>query len=129
MKNTSTEFNTIAENSFGAKYIYKIIDLTNSTEIKDDIDDFLYSAMINDDDVFTIGNTCSATISFSIINPTVNLNNKEIEVYQGLNINGTTEYIKLGIFKVLKPKKDRNITPLDYVKVKNNIKKVSKISL
>ena len=110
MKNTSTEFNTIAENSFGAKYIHKIIDLTNNTEIKDDIDDFLYSAMINDDDVFTIGNTCSATISFSIINPTVNLNNKEIEVYQGLNVNGTVEYVKLGIFKVLKPKKDRNVT-------------------
>ena len=110
MKNTSTEFNTIAENPFGAKYIHKIIDLTNNTEIKDDIDDFLYSAMINDDDVFTIGNTCSATISFSITNPTVNLNNKEIEVYQGLNVNGTVEYIKLGVFKVLKPKKDRNIT-------------------
>lgn len=110
MKNTSTEFNTIAENPFGAKYIHKIIDLTNNTEIKDDIDDFLYSAMINDDDVFTIGNTCSATISFSIINPTVNLNNKEIEVYQGLNVNGTIEYVKLGVFKVLKPKKDRNIT-------------------
>ena len=110
MKNTSTEFNTIAENPFGAKYIHKIIDLTNNTEIKDDIDDFLYSAMINDDDVFTIGNTCSATISFSIINPTVNLNNKEIEVYQGLEVNGTIQYIKLGIFKVLKPKKDRNVT-------------------
>lgn len=110
MKNTSTEFNTITENPFGAKYIHKIIDLTNNTEIKDDIDDFLYSAMINDDDVFTIGNTCSATISFSITNPTVNLNNKEIEVYQGLDINGTVEYIKLGVFKVLKPKKDRNIT-------------------
>lgn len=110
MKNTSTEFNVIAENPFGAKYIHRIIDLTNNREIKDDIDDFLYSAMINDDDVFTIGNTCSATISFSIVNSTVNLNNKEIEVYQGLNVNGTIEYVKLGIFKVLKPKKDRNIT-------------------
>lgn len=110
MKNTSTEFNTIAESPFGAKYILKIIDLTTNKEIKADIDDFLYSAMINDDDVFTIGNTCSATISFSIINSTVNLNNKEIEVYQGLNVNGIVEYIKLGIFKVLKPKKDRNIT-------------------
>lgn len=109
MKNTSTEFNTIAENPFGAKYIHKIIDLTNNTEIKDDIDDFLYSAMINDDDVFTIGNTCSATISFSITNPTINLNNKEIEVYQGLDINGTVEYVKIGIFRVLKPKNDRNV--------------------
>lgn len=121
MKNTSTEFNTIAENPFGAKYIHKIIDLTNNTEIKDDIDDFLYSAMINDDDVFTIGNTCSATISFSITNPTVNLNNKEIEVYQGLNVNGTVEYIKLGVFKVLKPKKDRSITKYQCVEDRKSV--------
>lgn len=110
MKNISKEFNTVAENPFGAKYILKIVNLTDNTEIKDDINDFVYSAMINDDDAFTIGNTCSATISFSITNPTINLNNKEIEVYQGLNVNGIVEYIKLGIFKVLKPKKDRNIT-------------------
>jgi hypothetical protein len=110
VKNISKEFNTVAENPFGAKYILKIVSLTDNTEIKDDINDFVYSAMINDDDAFTIGNTCSATISFSITNPTVNLNNKEIEVYQGLNVNGIIEYAKLGVFKVLKPTKDRNIT-------------------
>ena len=110
MKNISKEFNTVAENPFGAKYILKIVNLTDNTEIRDDINDFVYSAMINDDDAFTIGNTCSATISFSITNPTINLNNKEIEVYQGLYVNGIIEYAKLGIFKVLKPTKDRNIT-------------------
>lgn len=110
MKNISKEFNTVAENPFGAKYILKIVNLTDNTEIRDDINDFVYSAMINDDDAFTIGNTCSATISFSITNPTINLNNKEIEVYQGLYVNGIIEYAKLGIFKILKPTKDRNIT-------------------
>ena len=101
MKTTSTDFKTLAENPYGARYHPKIT--VNGVEITDDINDFNYTGMCNAGDKFSIGNTCSAMVTFYIDNPSVNLSGKEIEVFQGINVNGTMEYVKLGKFKVLKP--------------------------
>lgn len=113
MKTTSTEFKNLAENQNGARYYHKIT--VDDIEIEEDINDFRYNSMCNDYDSFSIGNTCSATVSFSIKNPSVNLTNNEIKVYEGIDINGTIEYIKLGIFKVLKPNKDREVVNYECV--------------
>lgn len=113
MKTTSTEFKNLAENQNGARYYHKIT--VDDIEIEEDISDFRYNSMCNDYDSFSIGNTCSATVSFSIKNPSVNLTNNEIKVYEGIDINGTIEYIKLGIFKVLKPNKDREVVNYECV--------------
>lgn len=106
MKNASDEFKSLAENEYGARYYHKL--LVNGTEIEDNIDEFKYNGMCNDDESFGIGNACSAMVSFSIIDPSVNIENKEIEVYEGIEVDGTIEYLKLGIFKALKPNNDRN---------------------
>ena len=106
MKSTSEEFKNIAESLNGARYYHKIT--YNGIEIEDEIDDFEYKSLCNTDDSFTIGNVCSSTIKFSINNPSINLTNREIEVYEGIKINDSIEYIKLGIFKILKPHNDRN---------------------
>ena len=87
MKQTSTEFKTLAENPYGARYHIRISD--NGTDITQDINDFKFEHTINDDDVFVFGNTASALVTFSIIEPTVNLHGKEITIYQGINVNGT----------------------------------------
>lgn len=106
MKRTSEEFKNIAESLNGARYYHKIT--YNGIELEDEIDDFEYKSLCNKDDRFTIGNVCSSTIKFSISNPSINLTNREIEVYEGIKINNSIEYIKLGIFKILKPHNDRN---------------------
>lgn len=50
-----------------------------------------------------IGGFASKTCSFEIYDAsgTLSLNNKWIEVYRGLNINGTIEWIPMGIFKAI----------------------------
>lgn len=55
-----------------------------------------------------IGGFPAKTCEFEILNldGTLNLNNKEIEVYKGLEIDGSTEWVKMGIFKA----KDEDIT-------------------
>ena len=55
-----------------------------------------------------IGGFPAKTCDFEILNldGSLSLNNKEIEVYKGLDINGSTEWVKMGIFKA----KDEDIT-------------------
>lgn len=55
-----------------------------------------------------IGGFPAKTCEFEILNldGSLSLNNKEIEVYKGLDINGSTEWVKMGIFKA----KDEDIT-------------------
>lgn len=109
MKTTSDGFKALAEDEYGVKYYHKIT--LNGTEITEDINDFKYSHTCNGEDTLTIGNVGSAMVKFSINRPSINLANEEIEVFEGIDVNGTIEYVKLGIFKVLKPANDRgNIT-------------------
>ena len=108
MKTTSDGFKALAEDEYGVKYYHKIT--LNGTEITEDINDFKYSHTCNGEDTLTIGNVGSAMIKFSINRPSINLANEEIEVFEGIDVNGTIEYVKLGIFKVLKPINDRGNT-------------------
>ena len=55
-----------------------------------------------------IGGFPAKTCEFEILNldGSISLNNKEIEVYKGLDINGSIEWVKMGIFKA----KDEDVT-------------------
>ncbi len=55
-----------------------------------------------------IGGFPAKTCEFEILNldGSISLNNKEIEVYKGLDINGSIEWVKMGLFKA----KDEDIT-------------------
>lgn len=55
-----------------------------------------------------IGGFPAKTCEFEILNidNSISLNNKEIEIYKGLELNGSIEWVKMGIFKA----KDEDIT-------------------
>ncbi len=100
MITTSTEFGELALK--GAKWHTKIIG------IQDEVSNINYSNIVNPYDVFTIGNTASAMLSFDIVEPTQNIENLEIQAQQGIETSKGMEYITLGHFKVLKAVLDGN---------------------
>lgn len=93
MQVMSNEYNSIAQND-NARY-YAVVKYNNE-ELNIDLQDFDYKGMINADDDITIGNTCSASVSFSLYNPDIVLTNKEIEIKQGLLVNGKIESLRMG---------------------------------
>ena len=107
MKNVSNEYKTIAETLDGsARYYHQI--LVDGVELTGTIVEFKYSHTCNNSTNFSVGNTASAMVEFKIDEPSINLENKEIEVNQGLKLaNGSMEYVKLGKFKVLSPEIER----------------------
>lgn len=107
MKATSEKFKLKAESSTGARYYVKIE--VDGVALTDSIDNFTYSAMTNDDNSFVIGNTDSAIVNFTINEPSQKLGGLEVDIFQGINIDGNIEYVKLGVFKVLKPTEDRGV--------------------
>lgn len=107
MKATSEKFKIKAESATGARYYVKIE--VDGVALTDSIDNFTYSAMTNDDDSFVIGNTDSAIVNFTINEPSQKLGGLEVDIFQGINIDGNIEYVKLGVFKVLKPTEDRGV--------------------
>lgn len=107
MKNVSNEYKTIAESLDGsARYYHQI--LVDGVELTDTIVEFKYSHTCNNSTNFSVGNTASAMVEFKIDEPSINLENKEIQVNQGLKLaDGSMEYVKLGKFKVLSPEIER----------------------
>lgn len=101
MKIVSDEYKVIAESLDGdARYIERIT-LNDGTVLTDKVEELKYSNMCNNSTNFSFGNTASAILEFQIDMPTVELQDKEIVVEQGLELaDGTIEYIKLGKFKV-----------------------------
>lgn len=61
-----------------------------------------YGLMIGGENI-NIGETCASHIEFEIYNPTITLENKEIQVKCGIEVNGSIEYVSLGYFTVTKP--------------------------
>lgn len=103
----SSDFALIA-NGDNARYYATVLEDGEILNI--DIEDFKYQGAINADDNALIGNTCSSNVSFSIYNPSITLENKEIEIKQGLMINSSLENIKIGYFKIQKPTSDGEVT-------------------
>lgn len=108
MKSTSEEMKLLADNPYGARWISQIE--LNGVVLDDEIENFTFSEIMNGDGEFTIGNTSSAIVSFDIRNPSVNLADNEVKVYQGINVKGTIENVKIGTFKALKPTIESGIT-------------------
>ena len=61
-----------------------------------------YGLMIGGENI-NIGETCASHIEFEIYNPTITLENKEIQIKCGIEVNGSIEYVSLGYFTVTKP--------------------------
>lgn len=107
MKIVSDGYKAIAESLDGsARYYHQI--LVDGVELTDTIVEFKYSHTCNNSTNFSVGNTASAMVELKIDEPSIDLENKEIEVNQGLKLaDGSMEYVKLGKFKVLSPEIER----------------------
>lgn len=91
-----------------ARYYSKYV--VNGKEHTETLNNFKFQNMINPNNEITIGNTCSSGVTFSIYMPTVNLENKEITIFEGVKVGTEIKYIKLGIFTVTKQTSDGEYT-------------------
>ena len=75
----------------------------NGTELDITPKTFNYYGLMIGGENINIGETCASHVEFEIYNPTLTLENKEIQVKVGIEVNGSIEYVSLGYFTVTKP--------------------------
>ena len=75
----------------------------NGTELDITPKTFNYYGLMIGGENINIGETCASHVEFEIYNPTVTLENKEIQVKVGIEVNGSIEYVSIGYFTVTKP--------------------------
>lgn len=110
MQEMSEEFNDIVENG-NALYYITITRVRDNRILDLPIDNFKYIGVKCADDNITFGNAPCQSVTFSIHNPEINLENEELFIQQGLYLeDGTLENIDLGYFTVQKPISDGEVT-------------------
>ena len=107
MKNLSTAMTEIVKGNSARYYSKYVVDKKEHTET---LNNFKFQNMTNPNNEITIGNTCASSVTFSIYMPTVNLENKEITIFEGVKVGAEIKYIKLGIFTVTKQTSDGEYT-------------------
>lgn len=83
-----------------ARYYSKY--LVDGKEYNQTLNEFKYSNIINPNNSISIGNTCSSSVTFSIYNPEITLENKDITIFEGVKGDSGIEYVQIGIFTVIK---------------------------
>ena len=83
MKNLSTAMTEIVKGNSARYYSKYVVDEKEHTET---LNNFKFQNMINPNNEITIGNTCASSVTFSIYMPTINLENKEITIFEGVKI-------------------------------------------
>lgn len=110
MQEMSDEFNDIVENG-NALYHITITRVRDNRILDLPIDNFKYIGVKCADDNITFGNAPCQSVTFSIHNPEINLENEELFIQQGLYLeDDTLENIDLGYFTVQKPTSDGEVT-------------------
>jgi hypothetical protein len=79
-------------------------------EYNQTLNEFKYSNIINPNNSISIGNTCSSSVTFSIYNPEITLENKDITIFEGVKDNSGIEYVQIGIFTVTKEESNGEYT-------------------
>ena len=70
---------------------------------------FNYYGILSSTDGISIGNTCSSYCEFELYNNNYNLENNEVQIKVGVEVNGSIEYVSLGYFIVKNQVKQDNI--------------------
>lgn len=98
MRTASTDFIAAATTDY-ARYYGKFT--VGETEYTVPLTDLKVTASENGSSDLTIGNAQSSSITFSIYEDTVDLENREMVLFEGLEVSeGNIEYIQIGIFKI-----------------------------
>lgn len=100
MKTTTTNFNNLINNGFPYHYVNLYLD---SVKLDVTFKSFNYYGLINSGEGITIGSTCASYIEFELYNQTVSLENEEVQVKVGIDVNGAIENVSLGFFTITKP--------------------------
>jgi hypothetical protein len=79
-------------------------------EYNQTLNEFKYSNIINPNSSISIGNTCSSSVTFSIFQPEITLENKDITIFEGVKGDNGIEYVQIGIFTVTKEESDGEYT-------------------
>lgn len=107
MKILDTAMTEIVKGNSARYYSKYVVD---KKEYTDTLNNFKFQNMTNPNNEITIGNTCASSVTFSIYMPKVNLENKEITIFEGVRVGTEIKYIKLGIFTVTKQTSDGEYT-------------------
>lgn len=91
-----------------ARYYSKY--LVDGKEYNQTLNEFKYSNIINPNNSISIGNTCSSSVAFSIFQPQITLENKDITIFEGVKGNNGIEYVQIGIFTVTKEESNGEYT-------------------
>lgn len=91
-----------------ARYYSKY--LVDGKEYNQTLNEFKYNNIINPNNSISIGNTCSSSVTFSIYNPQITLENKDITIFEGVKGNSGIEYVQIGIFTVTKEESNGEYT-------------------
>lgn len=75
-------------------------------DINAEITSIVYAAAANPGDYVTIGGAVSAGVQITMKKPDAVMENAEFALSIGLDMDGTTEYVPLGLFTVQKPQND-----------------------
>jgi hypothetical protein len=98
MRTASTDFIAAATTDY-ARYYGKFT--VGETEYTVPLTDLKVTASENGSSDLTIGNAQSSSITFSIYEYTIDLENREMVLFEGLEVSdGNIEYIQIGIFKI-----------------------------
>lgn len=112
MKKTSEQFRKKAESNSARYYVkYTVGDI----ECRNTLNTFELTCLVNGNSDISLGNTCAASVSFSIYKPEISLENKEITIYEGIDTGEKIEYVQLGIFKITKQESDGEYTKYEGV--------------
>ncbi len=107
MKILDTAMTEIVSGNSARYYSKYVVDKKEHT---DTLNNFKFQNMTNPNNEITIGNTCASSVTFSIYMPEVNLENKEITIFEGVKVGTGIKYIQLGIFTVTKQTSDGEYT-------------------
>lgn len=91
-----------------ARYYSKY--LVDGKEYNQTLNEFKYSNIINPNNSISIGNTCSSSVTFSIYNPEITLENKDITIFEGVKGDSGIEYVQIGIFTATKEESNGEYT-------------------
>lgn len=91
-----------------ARYYSKY--LVDGKEYNQTLNEFKYNNIINPNNSISIGNTCSSSVTFSIFQPQITLENKDITIFEGAKGDSGIEYVQIGIFTVTKEESNGEYT-------------------
>lgn len=98
MRTASTDFIAAATTDYARCYGKFTV---GETEYTVPLTDLKVTASENGSSDLTIGNAQSSSITFSIYEDTIDLENREMVLFEGLEVSeGNIEYIQIGIFKI-----------------------------